>query len=121
IITDLGNENLVAEAVGFVVCGAQFVYPDGSQGDFPATIGTAFMVSPEGHLLTNKHVVEEVWNLKNAKLLRKKMRDELLLEMTPAVWVFFGKHKYEAEILYVSDNHDLGILKIARQNVPYFR
>jgi serine protease Do len=71
--------------------------------------------------LTNRHVVEKTWNLQNAELLRKKYREELLVDLKPRVWVFFGKEKYEAEIVHVSEDYDLAILKIDRPHTPFFR
>ena len=120
-ISNPANETQIAGAVGLVVCGAKLVYPDGSEGEDVASTGTAFLISSDGYLLTNKHVVEQIANLRNARLLLKKLRDELLMELTPSVWVFFGKQKYPAEIIALSDNHDLAILKINRQHTPYFR
>jgi len=36
------------------------------------------------------------------------------------VWVFFGKQKYVAEILYVSETYDLAILKVKRRQHAFF-
>src|SRR5205823_4957591 len=75
----------------------------------------------EGHLLTNKHVVEKSWNMKNAKLFLKRMRDDHLMEVEPRVWVFFGKDKFVADILHVSDEYDVAVLKVDRRHTPFFR
>ena len=46
------------QAVGFVVCGWTVAWKDGDEGDEIEGTGTCFAVSGEGHLVTNKHVVE---------------------------------------------------------------
>jgi len=121
IIQDASDEKAVAGAVGFVVCGARLVYPDGTEGDDVGSTGTCFLISADGHILTNKHVIQSVWHLKNARLLLKKLRDELLLDVAPTIWVFFGKEKYTADIIHVSENHDLAILKVNRTQCAFFR
>ena len=62
-ISNLNNENHIAGAVGFVVCGVHVVEADGSQGDVPFSTGSAFLVSANGHLLTNKHVAAVRWDM----------------------------------------------------------
>lgn len=83
--------------------------------------GTCFAISAEGHLLTNEHVVREIWKMKNAKLWLKKVREEKLVDVQPTVWVFFGKEEQIAEIIHVSDDYDLCILKVERRHVPFFK
>jgi len=43
------------------------------------------------------------------------------MEVDPKVWVFFGKEKYVAEILHVSERYDLAILKIDRKPRSFLR
>lgn len=121
LITSPTDEKKLADAVGFVVCGAHVVLPDGSEGDGVFATGSCFAISTDGYLLTNKHVVEKSNNLKNARLLLKKMQDDLLMDVRPTVWVFFGKDKYVAEIRHVSEQYDLAVLKVERRGMPYFR
>lgn len=121
VIQDLTDEKAVSAAVGLVVCGASLIYPDGTEGDYVRSTGTCFMVSTNGYLLTNKHVIDWTWNLKKARLLLKKLQDDELLEVSPTVWVFFGKEKYTADIIHVSENYDLAILKVNRPQNAYFR
>jgi len=131
LIGSATDEKGIAHAVGLVVCGARVRLPDGAPVDAPLpslskdppgfSLGSCFAISADGHLITNKHVVEKAWNLKNADLLLKKLRDEDLIDLKPTVWVFFGREKCVAEVLHVSDDYDFSILKVERRCVPHFR
>jgi S1-C subfamily serine protease len=45
-----------------------------------------------------------------------------MLDVTPRIWVFFGqKQKYLANIVHISEDFDLAILKIDRNGGTYFR
>jgi S1-C subfamily serine protease len=111
----------VAQAVGLVVTGARVVGPAGERGEIARSTGTCFAVSPDGHLLTNKHVIEETWNLANAPHVRQVIREQNRVDVDPTVWVFLEGQKYEARILHVSQRFDLAILKIDRPYGPFFR
>jgi S1-C subfamily serine protease len=115
-----GRDEDLSSALGLVVCGVKATLVDGSQVEEANHIGSCFAITPEGHFLTNKHVVEKVWNLMHAELLLEKIRKEKLLVLHPAVWVFLKKKKYPADILYVSDNYDFCVLKIAHPG-PFFK
>jgi len=62
LIRTLDDDAEIADAVGFVVCGYRITFPDGTKGEGSFGAGTAFAVSPDGELITNKHVVEQTWN-----------------------------------------------------------
>ena len=113
---------MISESTGLVVCGLHVVLQDGTQVEIPQSIGTGFTVSSDGYILTNRHVVEEAAKWINAKLLLEKVRKDKLLDVTPKIWIFFGRdNKYSADIVYISENYDLAILKIARLNSRYFQ
>lgn len=120
VIRTLEDDSALAEAVGLVVCGYHVTFPDGTTGEEQIGSGTAFAVSADGYLITNKHVVEQTRNLLRAELLLKKLREEKMLVVKPTVWVFFGKTKHVAEIKHVSDKFDLAVLKVDRQKTPFF-
>jgi serine protease Do len=120
VIRGIQHEDQIAGAVGFVVCGEVRTLPDGTRLERPSSTGSCFAVSRDGYLLTNKHVVESTWKLQRAPILAK-IKQEKLIEIVPQVWVFFGKQKHAAEIVHVSDNFDLSVLKVDRSHTPFFR
>ena len=110
----------LASALGLVVGGAEVIGSDGGVKDIPISLGTCFAVSPNGYLLTNKHVVESVLRLRRSKHLRAQFGNAS--EVHPRVWVLFGQHqKFVASITHVSDEFDLSILKIDASDLPVFR
>ncbi|MFO0888275.1 MAG: serine protease [Isosphaeraceae bacterium] len=110
----------VGEAVGMVVAGARISGPDGRRYEAPMSTGTAFAVTPEGHLVTNRHVVEKVWNLGNAPLTLKALRERRQIDLEPTLWVFFQGKKHVARILHVSERYDLALLKVERAGGPFY-
>jgi putative serine protease PepD len=118
-VSGLKNEKELAEAVGLVVCGLELTAPDGKRTEHKFATGTGFAVTPDGYLLTNKHVIEEVANAKRAPLV-PKLEHELTCIIKPKVWVFLAGKKYDAEIVHVSARYDMGIVKIPRKDGPWF-
>jgi S1-C subfamily serine protease len=119
-ISSLDQDQEIAKAVGMVVCGMTARKGGGDEFDIPLSMGSCVAVSPTGHLLTNKHVIESVWKLEQPGGM---WHGGLWGDVTarPTVWVFFGREKYVAKILHVSERHDLGILKVERTQGPCFR
>jgi S1-C subfamily serine protease len=123
-IADTADERALARAVGWVICGGKVTLADGTEMEFPFITGSCFAVSPDGYLLSNKHVVEETWDelrLPDRKRALEQRGRKLGVTLTPTVWVFFGKEKYVARIVHVSPEYDLAVLKIDRSDVPFFR
>jgi S1-C subfamily serine protease len=120
-IRNMSAESELSDALGLVVCGVNVVEADGEEVDRPLSTGSCFAISPDGFLLTNKHVVEDTKKLLNARLLLQRLRDKDLLDVRPKVWLFFGKEKFNADIVYVSDDFDFSILKVSRICRHYFR
>ena len=119
-IADLRNENELNDAVALVVCGAHVTDSAGAEVEVAQCTGTGFLVTADGYLLTNRHVVNETWGLTRAEHVLERLRNVELLDVKPSVWVFLEGRKFPAEICHVSDKYDLAILKIDRKRGPHF-
>ncbi|MBM4094140.1 MAG: trypsin-like peptidase domain-containing protein [Planctomycetes bacterium] len=119
-LADLRNENQLNDAVALVVTGAHVTDAAGAEVELAQCTGTGFLVTADGYLLTNRHVVNETWGLTRAEHVLERLRNVELLDVKPSVWVFLEGRKFPAEISHVSDKYDLAILKIDRKRGPYF-
>ena len=73
-----------------------------------------------GHLLTNRHVVEEFVKLSRADAKIAELEKTKSLRIKPNLWVYFTKDRYEAKVIYTSSKYDMAVLKVERVG-PYFR
>ncbi|TKC89767.1 DegQ family serine endoprotease [Trinickia terrae] len=70
----------------------------GSQGDQPsASLGSGFIISPDGYILTNAHVVD------GANVVTVKLTD---------------KREYRAKVVGADKQSDVAVLKISAANLP---
>jgi S1-C subfamily serine protease len=120
-IDGMDAERQLADCIGLVVTGVHATLQDGSVVEDAYGTGTCFVVDPDGYAITSKHVIDTVQKTMRAKLLRQKIRKELLMEIEPKVWVFFDAKVYSAGIASTSDNFDMAILKIDKQFRNYLR
>ena len=112
----------LASAVGLVVCGGIVTEFDGTQTEVPFSTGSCFVVSSNGLLLTNRHVIEDISRLLNADELREELARKKKLKIDPKIWIFFKDQKYLATIEYKSDDFDFAVLKIQpTRPLPRFR
>lgn len=81
---------------------------------FPGPTGSGFLVTADGYVLTNKHVIEAIDDLGRATTYLSKAKKHYSYQtLEPTVWVFFGKDSgHEAKIVHVSDEFDFAVLKI---------
>jgi hypothetical protein len=105
----------VRENVGLVVVSAKFRARDGSSAEIPFVTGSCFAISPEGLLLTNKHVTQARESVPD----RIAPGGELMgMREGSKIVVCFGpeqKDHLSARIVYESPYHDLALLKVERR------
>jgi S1-C subfamily serine protease len=124
LITAASSEEDIARAVGLVITGDRWTkIATGESDEVAFGTGTCFAVSAQGHLLTNRHVVADIWRWLHSpedQASQEHMRKNQGLDCPVVVWVFFGKERHEATILHVSDSYDLAILKVDKRSAPFF-
>ncbi|MDG1874257.1 MAG: serine protease [Mariniblastus sp.] len=120
-ISSSTDETALQEALALVVCGFRVITEEGDLVEVPFSRGTGFAVSSNGHLLTNKHVVEEIVKYSRTDTWKQKLKKNDNLDAEERVWVFVGGEKLSAEIVYVSGSLDLAILKVDHKFERPFR
>jgi S1-C subfamily serine protease len=112
--------NEIGQAIGIVVSG--FTVTDletGDLGEKQCGRGTCFAVSPKGHMLTAKPLVEEYERLMRAGATIEKARTQGC-KVEPKLWVYLAGNRFDATVDLLSEKHDIAVLRIAHQG-PYFR
>ncbi|NLF06475.1 MAG: trypsin-like serine protease [Pirellulaceae bacterium] len=111
----------IAEAVGKVVIGATITTYDGEQFQIAVSSGSSFTITRDGHMLTNKHVVEEYLKLQRARDGKDDFKRKYNATLEEQIWVFVNKEKHDAELIHVSDKTDYAILRVNRRFAKPFR
>ena len=108
-VQSANDDEHLEKAVGFVVQGWIIKSRDGETVELPGNRGTCFVVTDDGYLITNRHVLAIP---AESQKLEKNIQANGN-QVTRQVWVYFGREqKYVAKIVYESARHDLAILKI---------
>lgn len=121
-----GNHQQLSQAVGKVVVGFK-----ATNGQIvPLSEGTGFTISDDGSLLTNRHVIENYVRFEKSSVINinSKVIDKATLNQALGididrikVWVVLDRKVYDAEVVHVSDQFDMSILKINAEGLPFFR
>jgi len=114
VVAGASDEKKLAEAVGLVFCAHHVTAKNGATLD-KAGSGSCFAVTPDGFLITNKHVVELEEVEQNPALKRQVAR------VQTSLWVFCKGVKHPAELVYKSHDFDVAVIKIDRNDGPYFK
>ncbi len=119
VVMGINDEKNLAQTVGFVIVGGSAAKAGEPTYEVPYAHGSCFAVSPDGHLITNRHVIRPFQDWMESHELQDALRVHGV-RFTPRVWVYFGHSKFEAELVYADPNDDLAVLKVQRHQ-PYFR
>ena len=122
VISDVYDEVRIRRSVGLVVSTLHMVARGGKEIEFPTSSGTCFIVSPEGHALTNRHVVRSVQEMSRATRTLRELETELKLETTPVprLFAFLDGKISKVDVVFVSDDFDMAVLKLNRKCEDYF-
>jgi serine protease Do len=91
-----GNDNGDSAGGGGGSSGSQDV-PDNSDGEQSSGVGSGFILSPDGYVMTNAHVVDDA--------------DNIYVTLT-------DKRQFKAKLVGVDDRTDVAVVKINATNLP---
>ena len=124
------NQSELADAVGLVVVGLEGIPKSGKRQIYKLGTGSGFLVSSDGYVFTNRHVVANAVSYGNNQTIKlgEKVYDKALIDKqlntnitNEQTWVIFDGNPFEANIVYVSERYDFSILKVDIEEAPFFR
>lgn len=142
------DHTAIQSALPKIAVGVHVVLKDGREGDWVLATGTGFVVTADGFILTNGHVVLDVYRgsrvrdtlewfgrylaAENPAESGKPATDEAIGQwvgsvrknldsVIPKVWLLFAGRQIEAEMRFVSEEPDLAVLKCSQHFENFFR
>ncbi len=107
------REELLAKDVALVVVALS--YADAKeQWRIPVATGTAFSISRDGIMLTNRHVIDPPGQINYPASLDEIGKPLVTLRGTSVMVCFSKTDAVEARVIYKSDQYDIALLKIER-------
>jgi serine protease Do len=76
----------------------------------PPSLGSGVIINPDGYILTNDHVISNVFD--DGRRLLREMAERILVTLSNGETV-------EAELVVTADDYDLALLKVTGENLPY--
>ena len=124
LVADPNDDEKIRKCVGLVVCGRMEMDRKGESLEFPISTGSCFVISADGFVVTNKHVVAGIEPYThNPSLFKKDISEERYkeLRMVDAVLrVYLDGVAYPARIIKMSDRFDMAVLRINLNSSPFF-
>lgn len=119
VVSSVYDSEQLRQSVGLVILGYEVA---GERAYGAIGNGTGFSVSPDGFVVTNRHVVEEFFSTELASKVSDMLSDllERRVNVNLLVWVAFDGEIFPADVVHLSSEHDLSILKVARSGGPCF-
>ncbi|MEN6449924.1 MAG: serine protease [Thermoguttaceae bacterium] len=120
-LTSIKDHKGIADAIGMVAVGGIITNYEGRRLEVPVCRGSAFAITADGAMLTNKHVIEPYINLQRAQQLKEDLKAEEKLTIEGWIWVFVNGDKYNATLTHVSAKNDYAILRVDHHFTRPFR
>lgn len=126
----VSNKDELQQSVAFLAAGIKGIrVADGEPVILPLGTGTGFVVTPDGYLFTNRHVVESIvafqrtgiLTIGEQRLTKQQLESGPLVSVSGEIRAVLGGKEYEARVVHVSRKYDFAVLKIDAENLPYFR
>ncbi len=121
-LTSIKDHAGIADAVGKVVIGVSGTDYFGKQSYGRAGAGSAFAITHDGAMITNKHVVKPCLEWQRADDYKNDLKQKYKWTTVDfRIWVFVNRDKYDARIVHVSSKNDYAILRVQRRFSRPFR